>query len=278
MVANGVGRLKSLDALLVLAINQANIAPLTRDSAARIRYGQLDAPAPDEERRPISVSSIADSLGIPFETARRRVRRLEADGACATWPDGVVVPATFLASPAYVQSVVVGHERLRAFYVEIGAAGLIEPLPPPTTFSPAEDVPIRAAARLLADYVLRASDGLMRQAGDVISALVLLALLGAVVGAERRVEAVAPVRVIAERLQLPLETVRRHADRLVGQGLCQRVAGGLAMTEDNLSCEGLRLWFAENAANVQRLMAGLAERGVVLGWEEAQVAEGRRCV
>ena len=45
-ILNGVAGLSHLDALLVLAINQANIAPLTREPLARIRYGSLKAPAP----------------------------------------------------------------------------------------------------------------------------------------------------------------------------------------------------------------------------------------
>ena len=55
MASHGIPGLKPLESLMMMAINQANIAPLTRDPAARSRYGALEAPAPDDERRPVSV-------------------------------------------------------------------------------------------------------------------------------------------------------------------------------------------------------------------------------
>ena len=61
LAGDGVPGLKPLESLLVMAINQANIAPLTRDPAARSRYGALEAPAPDEIRRPVSVRAVAAS-------------------------------------------------------------------------------------------------------------------------------------------------------------------------------------------------------------------------
>jgi DNA-binding Lrp family transcriptional regulator len=272
-MATGVGGLEPLDALLVLAVNQANIAPLTRDPQARARYGALEAPAPDDERRPVSINAVAASLGLPFETVRRRIRRLAAAQVCLVSSEGVVVPASFLASPSYIQSVIVGHERLRRFYAELRDAGLVDALPPAAFET--DSIPIRAAARLLADYVLRASEGLMREAGDVISVLTLVALLSAALSDEGRPgdrPRSLTVRSMAATLKLSAETVRRHAGELVEEGLAVRTATGLLVTEDALARSGLRLLLAENAANVQRLLAGLAERGVIQAWEAAEPA------
>lgn len=268
-MATGVGGLEPLDALLVLAINQANIAPLTRDPAARARYGALEAPALDAERRPVSMNAVAASLGLPFETVRRRIRRLAAARVCTLSAEGAVVPAAFLASPTYVQSVILGHERLRRFHAELDAAGLVEALPPPAYDT--DSIPIRAAARLLADYILRASEGLMREAGNVISVLTLVALLAAALRDEGRGGTVraTSVRHIALTLKLSAETVRRHAAELVEEGLCVRTAAGLLISEDALGRPGMRRLLAENAANVHRLLAGLAERGVIQAWRAA---------
>lgn len=272
-VANGMGGLEPLDALLVLAVNQANIAPLTRDPRARALYGALEAPAPDDARRPVSINAVAASLGLPFETVRRRIRRLAAAQVCQVSAEGVVVPASFLASPSYIQSVILGHERLRRFYVELRDAGLVEALPPPAFETDA--VPIRAAARLLADYVLRASEGLMREAGNVISVLTLVALLAAALADQGRAgdrPRALTVRGMSLTLKLSAETVRRHAGELVEDGLCVRTPAGLLVTEDALGAPGVRLLLAENAAHVQRLLAGLAERGVIRAWEAAEAA------
>lgn len=267
-MSNGMGGLDPLDALLVLAINQANIAPLTRDPGARARYGGLEAPAPDGERRPVSINAVAASLGLPFETVRRRIRKLAAEQVCHVTADGVVVPASFLASPSYLQTVMLGHQRLRRFYGELRVAGLVEALPPPAYDT--DSIPVRAAARLLADYMLRAADGLMREAGNVVSVLTLVALLAPALADEGRTGGAGralSVRAIAQRLRLSPETVRRHAGELLEDGLCVRTAAGLVITEETLARQGMRLLLVENAGNVQRLLAGLAERGVIRAWD-----------
>ena len=275
-LTNGMAGLEPLDALLVLAINQANIAPLTRDPAARARYGQLDAPAPDAERRPVSINAVAGSLGLAFETVRRRIRRLGAEGVCAMSPEGVVVPASFLASPAYLQSVLTGHERLRRFYADLRAAGLAEGLPSPA-YDLEGSVPVRAAARLLSDYVLRSSEGLSRLAGNVVSQLVLVALMTAALrNPGERGAGPQAMRAIAGVLRLPAETVRRHVSELTDAGLCARVAGGLTAPPEALARPALSQLLADNAANVHRLLAGLAERGVILAWETGGALDGRQ--
>ncbi|MCR5878769.1 hypothetical protein [Phenylobacterium sp. J367] len=171
----GIADLDSSDALLVMAINQANILPLTRDPAARRRYGDLASPAPDAERTPISISAIAESLGLPFETARRHIHGLIARGACAIENSGVIVPSSFLGSPAYLASVMQVYARMRTFYEDLTAYDLLAPLPDPV-FAPQEDL-MRGAARLVSDYLLRMAAGVVRVSGDRLSAL---ALLGAV--------------------------------------------------------------------------------------------------
>ena len=267
-MSGGVAGLEPLDALLVMAINQANIARLTRDPDARARYGQLDAPAPDAARRPVSVNAIAASLGLPFETVRRRIRRLVAAGVCVASPEGIVVPASFLASPGYLQSVLHGYERLARFYAELKAAGFAGDLPP-SAYALEDGVPVRAAARLLADYLLRSSEGLMREAGNVVTVLVLVALLNAALRGGGPVQRPLPltIRGLAGQLRLPQETVRRRVTELVEDGLCVRTAAGVVMPPESLSRPGVRLLIADNATHVQRLLAGLAERGVILAWE-----------
>ena len=263
-VTNGVAGLEPIDALLMLAINQANIAPLTRNPDARALYGQLEAPAPDAARRPVSINAVASSLGLPFETVRRRVRGLVAPGVCLMTPDGVIVPADFLVSPAYLQSVLLGHQRMRDFYFELMAANLVDELPA-SAYALEDEVPIRAAARLLADYVLRVSEGLLNQAGNVVSSLILVALLATALPGEGQVPAT--LKALARRLGMPTETVRRHVVQMVERELCARTSAGLVITDEILAQPGPQLLFADNVIHVPRLLAGLAERGVILAWE-----------
>lgn len=253
--ATGIGEVKPRDALLVLAINQANIAPLTRRPDARARYGALELPAPDAERRPVSISAIASSLGLPFETVRRRVRFLQQAGVCVITEAGVIVPEAFLSSSGYLAALRDGHEHLLRFYRGLRSDDLLEDLPP-SNYSPSDGIPMRAAARLISDYVLRVADQLMRLAGDLMNALVLL---GVVRGASSMAS-------LAQRLQMPHETIRRHAAELVERGQCVRRGRSLLVTEEMLARPAWVSLFRENAMNVQRLFSGLAERGVIDAW------------
>ena len=271
VAAGGVGPLKPIEALLVLAINQANIAPLRRDPEARAKYGKLDAAAPDEARRPVSINAVAASLGLPFETVRRRIRRLVAEGVCTEAAAGVIVPQRFLLSGPYLQTVVAAHHRLRAFYFQLKRGDMVGRLREPNYEE--DDVPIRAAAGLLSDYMLRTVDALMREAGDAISGLVLLVLLAGALttDAEGRPDPQPlSVRRIHHRLGLPEETVRRHLLALAEEGDCVRAGRGFEVTEAMLGRPGLKTLLADNETHVQRLLAGLAERGVIRAWEQAE--------
>lgn len=261
-VTTGVAGLDARDALLVLAINQANIAPLTRDPEARRRYGGLESPAPDEERRPVSLSAIASSLRLPYETVRRRARRLEAQGVCMLSAHGAVVPESFLASPAYLTSVVAAHARLHRFYQDVRAAGLMQSLPP-SRYPPEPTIPIRASLRLIADYLLRSGEAVMGMTGDLISGLAFLGLLSGDGGSSQAVSAT----VLARRLAMPHETVRRHCAELVAHGWCVRAGRGYAVTPEILARREVAGFIRDNAANVHRLFAALAERGLVEAWE-----------
>ena len=260
---SGIAGMDARDALLVMAINQANIAPLTRDPEARSRYGGLESPAPDEERRPVSLSAIAASLRLPYETVRRRARRLDALGVCTLTPQGPIVPESFLASPAYLQSVVAAHTRLHQFYREVRAAGLMEPLPP-SRYPPEPTVPIRASLRLISDYLLRTAELLMSITGDLISGLVLIGLLSA---GDSLPPPASSTATLSRRIGMPHETIRRHLAQLAARGWCVRVGRGFLLPPESIERPELIALFRDNAINVQRLFAALAERVVVEAWE-----------
>jgi len=264
-IATRVAGLALTDGLLVMAINQANIAPLTRDPAARSLYGSLEAPAPDQLRRPVSVSAVASSLGLPFETVRRRVRALQAAGVCESAAGGVIVPETFLTSPEYLTSVAAAHGQLRAMFLAAEAAGLIDELPP-SRFDVAQGVPVRSAARLVSDYILRTAEQLMHVTDDLTSAVCLLGVLQASLSpAPRRAPGLSAAG-LARTLGAAPETARRHAQQLVDRGLCARGPEGLVVTDEMLSAPAMAAFLRANAVNVQRLFAGLAERGVIDAW------------
>jgi hypothetical protein len=266
MASDGIPGLKTLDCLLMMAINQANIAPLTRDTAARSRYGALEAPAPDDERRPVSVRAVAASMRLPYETARRHIRRLEAQGVCALTSAGIVVPETFLRSEAYLEAARGGHERLFRLYLALRSRNLLDPLP--ASHYRESEPPVRSAVRLMSDYLLRTAEALVGRTGELISGLVLLPLLAAAAsGMIGDAEDGLSVAVLSRRVRIPAETVRRHATLLVAGGTCRRGPRGLALSDPGLTDDVWSGLLKDNVIAVQRLFAGLAERGVVEAWD-----------
>lgn len=272
--AHGIPGLKALEAVLMMAINQANIAPLTRDPAARSRYGALDHPAADQERRPVSVRAVAASMQLPYETARRNIRRMEAQGVCIVSEAGVIVPTAYLMTSDYLQAVRVAHDRAYALFRMLRTRGLLDPLPSPNYDE--SEPPVRGAVRLVADYLLRVSDALVGRTGDLVTTLVALPVLAQAAGGNPG----APppplsIAAISRRVQLPAETVRRHAAALAASGLCDSSRSGLALVPGALAEPAWRSLLRDNAVAVQRMFAGLAERGVVAAWEQADGGAAR---
>jgi len=84
--------------IVFLAILQAG-RPRFADLARR---GVLAWPRSDDALKPLSVNSLAVSLGLPYETARRQVQRLTAAGLVRrVEAQGVVVPESVVQSPAF---------------------------------------------------------------------------------------------------------------------------------------------------------------------------------
>src|SRR5215469_16034134 len=85
--------------LVAQAINTANTAHLDVCTEAGRRAAGADGAIPDEARRPIGIARIADTAGLPFESTRRIVQRLIAQGVCVRVRGGVIVPRAAVHRP-----------------------------------------------------------------------------------------------------------------------------------------------------------------------------------
>ena len=92
-----------IDALLLSTVAVANVAHLNADKARSQCYAGIDSPEPMEIKRPISRNAVALSLGLSYETARRRIQRLLEEGALVE-VDGGLVGANEQASPETVMA------------------------------------------------------------------------------------------------------------------------------------------------------------------------------
>lgn len=92
-----------LQGLLLVGIGQANLYHAIKGTELAQYYLTRDEPVPDAQRRPIRMLRLADSLGIPFETARRNISRLVALGLVERRPDGVIMPEAAMMDPRLLQ-------------------------------------------------------------------------------------------------------------------------------------------------------------------------------
>jgi biotin operon repressor len=79
-----------LDALLLSTVAVANVAHLNADPELSRTYGEMDQPEPAAIKRPISRNAVALSLGLSYETARRRIQKLIEEGALIEVPGGLI--------------------------------------------------------------------------------------------------------------------------------------------------------------------------------------------
>lgn len=79
-----------LDALILSTVAVANVAHLSADPAQSLKYGAIDQPEPFDIKRPISRNAVALSLGLSYETARRRIQKLIDAGSLIDTEDGLV--------------------------------------------------------------------------------------------------------------------------------------------------------------------------------------------
>ena len=259
-ISRGGGDL--LDPLIATAIVDANQATVHGDAALQRLYGDETHALPDAHRRPISVLALAESLRLPFETVRRRVRRLVDAGLCQIGESGVVVPQAVVTSAPYVAAQATRVARLARFEADLLAAGM---LGAPTGFS--TDAATRSADRALAGYMLRACDQLIALTGSAMAGFMLLGLAAA--NSELKGDAVrladiasrpASAANLARRLHMPHETVRRNLFALADLGFARRDRlSWLVSVPAGPAAERLGQMAADNQINLRRLFARLAE-------------------
>ncbi|ADG11207.1 hypothetical protein B7G68_14105 [Caulobacter segnis] len=90
-----------LGLLVLAALSSGNCAHLPAD-----QFADLDKAPPDRERRPLTIRQVANSLGQPYETVRRRFVVLEAAGKITRrGRNGFIVPEAIDRSPERLEAV-----------------------------------------------------------------------------------------------------------------------------------------------------------------------------
>lgn len=266
------------DAFILSAIANASLTPVNQDAEANTYFSPADQPPPDELLRPISINAVAQSLGMPFETVRRRVGGLAREGLIAVTPAGVMVLSSTISSPAYVGMLRASYDRAQRFYRDMRALDAAPDASPPALALQDDSPPVRVVGRAISDYFLRTAHILMRFGGNLPKASVLvevvlentaelddagLAEWVAACGAAGR-----PARIadIARPIRFSGETARRYVNLLQARGLVIRGRSGFFATAPGDLKGSVAEAAAANASNARRFFSTLDRSGVLAGW------------
>ncbi len=276
--------LDPLDRLLVATVLQANVDPATTSLEDQIKYGNLNRPMPDEIRRPVSISRLADSMDLRFETVRRRVNRLKTLGVFVTTPSGVLAPESYGNSPGNAVTVRAIDGLAERTYRHLVRHHYFSNSPLPSPAHRPEQHPYRAVARLFMTYALRMLFESRPFFGDFTNQLLVMRLnqmntanLGFAREWDPSADRAFPT--IPKQLRLPVsvaslaretgmavETTRRRLVDLAEQGICRRVEGGYITAADNINELRMSLVSA-NRMNLTRLYRNCALVGALEGWD-----------
>ena len=196
-------------------------------------HGQLIAP----QRKAVGVRELSRKIGMPYETVRRHAQVLVRSGKCVSSRGGLAVPLSVLKSRAittFMRSIYVNAVRLLVDLTRIGVVAFPSASRPPSSGRLTKEQTVIAVAGL---GLLLVGMRLMRDywAGDLMKGLVYTAIWTAnvkhvantalatssTVLADSQRQPVS-VGAVSRSLRLPYETVRRHADALVREGICVR--------------------------------------------------------
>ncbi len=200
-----------------------------------LAHSQMSTPG----RGPISIRDLSHKLAVPFETVRRHSELLVKSGQCVAEKGGLIVPGAVLRGQRMTEllrRIYVNAVRVLLDLTRIGVATFNDPS--------LRTVRSRGLTRnqtviaLAAVGTLLAGSRVMREfwKGDFSKGIVYTAVWtanikhvtnsrpagkkGILKDAQRL-----PVSALtlSHSLRLPYETVRRHADALVREGICERV-------------------------------------------------------
>lgn len=264
-----------IDSLLFATIIASNVAPLTQDASLQLTYAS--SPAPPEARRPVSVNAVAQSMRIPFETARRRIRAMEKAGILEVSARGVVAPPSILQRPDFIEGIVQRHERVGRFYRDLAAAGVLGAIR--AAPSATADAPVLITNRLTWEYVLRMADEMISMMGDPLSGLILMEIV------RHNIEGLGPgelsawardpagvgrparTAVFSASLGLSPETARRYVMGLETAGFCRRSKAGAVGVLPPQHAPALERIALDNLANIQRMFTRLGQLGVLAAFD-----------
>lgn len=240
------------DAVILSAVMDINIGYLDDIPELSWRHATYAMGPPDGYRRPTSVNAVAERLGLPHETTRRRIERLIAQGRCVRTERGIHAP--LLDSPQHRAGSQANYLAVRTLLQDLQRRIPEIAWPRVESFQmQSDDPPMRLVNRRCATYAVDTLAAISALTGGYDEALVYMGMVestgrGLSDGAWPAVRASS----LARSLDLPIPSVRRRLHNLMDRGLISaRGAGFDARPAPEMEVETPRL----AVANLRRLHA-----------------------
>lgn len=263
-----------LSPLLMTAVREANLGP----------------PGLEGEVRPVSVNALAASLGLPYETVRRRVHQLAKAGRCSLGEMGVTAPQAGRWTEEDHARAEALQARVRRLWRDVteraGRVDVAEAAPEPPPAPPHPEAALRLCDRLVGQYYLRVAEVVVGELGDPFTGFVVLNLARAnirhtpIADEAGRAELPGDRRAarslrLAEALGVPAETMRRHVRALEARGYIVAGPQGLVLSDQALRSSVAHRLVPAAATNAVRLLGQLRRAGVLDVWEGEDRAAAR---
>jgi DNA-binding Lrp family transcriptional regulator len=261
-----------VDLIIGFAIQTGGVEYLDLPDGEGWRYATVDAPPPQEARRPISISALARSLNIPRETVRRRVEALIRAGVVERNVEGLRTRSSIndpSLSPGERQSLLLSQVgSLIRLLTEIGYRNESgQSLSDAWLNLDEARQRVRQFTRILLRLQMRHYETVSRLGGDLNSGLILAQLIDRSGVAERTNEDVdlklTPRRVLAQAIGLNRETLRRCLILLESRGLVDRSKAGYRPSPALMASDQLDNALQETAAALLQQVRLLATHGFI---------------
>lgn len=259
-----------VDAVLLTAIMDADIGHLDEIATLGWRYATYADGPPDGFRRPTSVRSLSDRLGLPYETTRRRVEGLIALGRCVRTEHGV--HARLIDEPRHHAGSQANYAAVRTLLRDLSSRVPEVDWPKAGASDPkAGEPPLRLVNRRCAAFAVDTLARIADVAGGYDEALVYMGMVEAT-GRGASGDAWPTLRAssLARSLSQPVPSVRRRLHTLRTRGLITAQGANFdARPPPQVEALVSRL-AVENLKRLQVLFAQLKSLDVSLGHERVQ--------
>ncbi len=224
---------------------------------------------------PISVHALAASLGQPYETVRRHVKILTADGLCARAGARIVAHPPGLQRPHIARLVRVTHDSFVRFVEQLAATGEAMPERRQVRYDPA------AGVQAAADIMLAVTQTNREKHAGWLD----LVLFSTVAAGNCRAQppgpapspAILPIGTIAvaRTIGVSAASASRHLAAMTGTGQLRRVREGYLVNRAWLDQPAAQAVTQLSLQNVRRLLGAIATRGFPFDDPAAAYLDGR---